>query len=491
MKPLHSVSAAAGHSCVLLIFLVLNSALQGHAQPLQLVNAFPNLTFTQPVYLTHSNDGTNRIFVIQKNGLIRVFPNDSAVTSATTFLNLSPRIITGSGSDERGLLGIAFHPNYATNGYLYVDYTQAGNGRTIVARYSVDSLNPNLGDFDSELRLLNIYQPYSNHNGGILFFGQDGYLHIGMGDGGSAGDPGNRAQNADSLLGKILRINVDTTIGSQNYGIPPTNPFASGGGRPEIFTMGMRNPWRVSQDPVTGLIWCGDVGQGSWEEVDIIENGKNYGWRCYEGNAPYNTTGCGGAGLYTFPIKVYGHTGGRCSITGGFVYRGANRPELVGRYIYADYCTGEIWKLRYENGVVTEDSLLLTAPTQVLSFGTDQNNELYILGNNGIIYRFNRSNSVGVGEENNPLPEQFALDQNYPNPFNPTTEITFHVGTSGHTSLRVFDVLGREAATLVNEMKQPGRYTVTFDASGFPSGVYVCQMTSGVFSAVRKLLLLK
>ncbi len=359
------------------------------AQPLQLVNAFPSLTFTQPVYMTHSNDGTNRNFVVQKNGLIRVFPNDSTATSAPTFLNLSSRIVTGGGGDERGLLGLAFHPNYASNGYFYVHYTQVTTGRTIIARYNVTSGNPNTADFNSELILLNIYDPYTNHNGGILFFGLDGYLYAGLGDGGSAGDPGNRAQNLDSLLGKVLRLNVDTTVGAQNYGIPPTNPFVGGGGRPEIFAWGMRNPWRMSQDPVTGLIWCGDVGQGSWEEVDIIENGKNYGWKTMEGFHCYSpSSGCNMTGL-TLPIKEYDHAGGRCSLTGGFVYRGSRRPELTGRYIYGDYCSRQIWKLMYQGGIVTEDAQLLTAASSILSFGIDQLNELYVLCNDGIIYRFN------------------------------------------------------------------------------------------------------
>jgi glucose/arabinose dehydrogenase len=373
----------------ILVVRTLWSNSSAFSQPLQLENAFPNLTFTQPVFLTHSNDGTNRIFIVQKNGLIKVFPNDPSVTSAKTFLNLSSRIVTGGGGDERGLLGMAFHPNYAGNGYFYVNYTQAGTGRTIVARYSVFSTNPDSANFNSELILLNIYQPFSNHNGGMLFFGQDGYLYIGMGDGGSFGDPGNRAQNLDSLLGKILRIDVDTTIGPQNYGIPPSNPFAGGGGRPEIFAWGMRNPWRISQDSLTSMIWCGDVGQNSWEEVDIIENGRNYGWRIMEGAHCYNPpSGCNQTGL-TLPIKEYSHTGGRCSITGGYVYRGSRRPELTGRYIYGDYCSREIWKLMYQGGVITEDAFLITAPAFILSFGTDQFNELHVLCDNGIIYRFN------------------------------------------------------------------------------------------------------
>ena len=478
------------HRNIALCMVALYSTLS-FSQPVQLVNAFPNLTFTQPVFLTHSNDRTNRVFVVQKNGLIRVFPNDSTATSAPTFLNLSSRIITGSGGDERGLLGLAFHPNYAGNGYFYVDYTAppSTSMRSVIARYRVDSTNPNLGDFNSELRLMTIFQPYSNHNGGILFFGQDGYLYDGKGDGGNAGDPSNRAQNLDSLLGKILRINVDTTIGAQNYGIPATNPFASGGGRPEIFTWGMRNPWRMSQDPVTGLIWCGDVGQGLWEEIDILEVGKNYGWRCYEGNATYNTSGCGPSSLYTFPIKVYGHSGGRCSITGGYVYRGSRRPDLVGRYIYADYCTGEIWKLKYEGGVVTEDSLLVVAPTSILSFGTDQDNELYMLGNNGIIYRFNRSSSVGVEGENAPI--QFSLGPNYPNPFNPSTTIRYSIPRTAHVTLAVLDILGREIATVFDGIQQAGGHSVQFDAQHLSSGVYMYRLTSGSFVQTRKMLVLK
>lgn len=481
----------SGSKLFFFVCMVLSMCAATFSQPLQLVNAFPNLTFTQPVYLTHSNDGTNRNFVVQKNGLIRVFPNDSAAISAPTFLNLSSRIITGGGGDERGLLGLAFHPNYAGNGYFYVHYTQAGTGRTIIARYRVSSTDPNVADFNSELILLNIYDPYSNHNGGILFFGLDGYLYAGLGDGGSAGDPQNRAQNLDSLLGKVLRINVDTTIGAQNYGIPPTNPFVAGGGRPEIFTWGLRNPWRMSQDPVTGLIWCGDVGQGAYEEIDLIENGRNYGWRITEGLHCYNPpTGCNMTGL-TPPIKEYAHAGGRCSITGGFVYRGSRRPELVGRYIYADYCTGEIWKLMYQGGTVTEDSLLLSAGTSVLSFGTDQRGELYVLGNNGNIYRFNRSSVVGVGEEGSTAPKTFELDQNYPNPFNPSTTITFRVPTAAFAQLRVYDVLGRSVAMLLDSHIEAGAHQVVWDASGFSSGVYLYRLTTQEFTQTRAMFVVK
>jgi glucose/arabinose dehydrogenase len=365
--------------------IVISSA--GFAQPIQLVNAFPNLTFTQPVFLTHANDGTNRIFVVQQNGLIRVFPNDSTVTTAATFLNISSRIVSGG---ERGLLGLAFHPNYATNGYFYVNYTQAGTGRTIVSRFRVDPGNPNLADPNSEFILLDIYQPYTNHNGGMIMFGLDNYLYIGMGDGGSAGDPANRAQNLDSLLGKMLRINVDTVTATTNYGIPLDNPLVGIPGRDEIFAWGLRNPWRFSQDQVNGELWLADVGQGSWEEVDLIQSGLNYGWRCYEGPAAYNTSGCGPPSLYTFPVKSYARVSPHCSVTGGYIYRGYRRPDLVGRYIYGDYCSGYIWKFYYVNGQLTEDELLIDAPFSISSFGVDQNGELYICeyATTGRIWRF-------------------------------------------------------------------------------------------------------
>lgn len=372
---------------VLRLWIVVLISNASFAQPIQLVNAFPNLTFTQPVLVTHANDGTNRIFVVQQNGLIRVFPNDSTVTSAGTFLNISSRISTGG---ERGLLGLAFHPNYATNGYFFVNYTQTGTGRTIVSRFRVDPNDPNQADPNSEFILLNIYQPFSNHNGGMIMFGLDNYLYIGMGDGGSAGDPGNRAQNLDSLLGKMLRINIDTVTATTNYGIPPDNPLVGVQGRDEIFAWGLRNPWRFSQDPVNGEIWLADVGQGSWEEVDLIQSGMNYGWRCYEGPAAYNTSGCGPISFYTFPVKYYARTSPHCSVTGGYIYRGYRRPDLVGRYIYGDYCSGYIWKFYYVNGQLSEDELLIDAPFSISSFGVDQNGELYICeySTTGRIWRF-------------------------------------------------------------------------------------------------------
>ena len=345
---------------------------------------FPNLTFSSPVDLQYAPDGTDRIFIVEQSGIIKVFENNINTTTVKTFLNITDRVISGG---ETGLLGLAFHPDYANNGYFYVDYTTPNPLRTHVSRFQVTS-NPDSADKNSELVLLEVAQPFSNHNGGRTTFGPDGYLYIGFGDGGSGGDPNDNAQNRSVLLGKILRIDVNNPSGLLNYGIPPDNPFVGNtqGWREEIYSYGMRNPWRFSFDPVTGWLWCGDVGQNTWEEIDTITNGGNYGWRCYEGNHPYNLTNCNDT-TYLFPLWEYDHTGGNCSITGGYIYRGMRKPELTGNYIYGDYCSGKIWSLNYSGGTVS-NTQISTAPSSILSFGVDMNNEFYILGSNGKIYEY-------------------------------------------------------------------------------------------------------
>ena len=466
--------------------LLLTLVLKGYSQ-ISFVNAFPSRSFTQPVFLTHSGDATNRIFIVQQNGFIMVFPNDSTGSTVNTFLNVTDKIITGS---ERGLLGLAFHPNYSTNRYFYVNYTRAGDGATIVSRFTTQSGDPNKADSLSELILLTIPQPYSNHNGGNVMFGQDGYLYIGMGDGGSGGDPGNRAQNPNELLGKILRIDVNNPSGGNNYGIPPGNPYISGGGLPEIFCIGMRNPWRFSQDPVTGTIYCGDVGQGTWEEVDILQVGKNYGWRVLEGTHCYNpSSGCDTTGK-TMPITEYNHTAGRCSITGGYVYRGPAVPSLNARYLYADYCGRQVYKLLYQNGNVSEQDLVGTAPSLVLSFGVDQQNEVYILCSNGLVYKMTGT-VIGFNGDPGVLPEGYLLEQNFPNPFNPATVIKYNIPVNSFVSLKVFDLTGKEVTTLVNGSKSAGSYSVSWIASGFPSGVYFLRMSAGGNIFEKKMVLIK
>jgi hypothetical protein len=321
-------------------------------------------------------------------------------------------------------------------------------------------------------------------------FGQDGFLYIGMGDGGSGGDPGNRAQNPNELLGKILRIDVNNPSGGNNYGIPAGNPYIGGGGLPEIFCIGMRNPWRFSQDPLTGIIYCGDVGQGTWEEVDILQVGKNYGWRILEGTHCYiPSSNCDTTGK-TMPITEYNHTLGRCSITGGYVYRSTWVPILTGRYIYGDYCSKQIYKLLYQNGVVTEQELVTSAPSFINSFGTDQLNELYTLCSDGNIYKL-RATVIGINGDPGIIPERYLLEQNYPNPFNPVTVIKYTIPVEGYVNIMVFDAAGREISTLVNETKNAGNYSVTWNAADFPSGIYFYRMTVNTISIEKKMVLIK
>ncbi len=360
----------------------------------QLTDAFPNLpSFSSPVDLQNPGDCTNRLFVVEQVGRIKVFENRANVISVKTFLDITDRVTSGS---ETGLLGLAFHPDYENNGYFYVDYTSpTPNLHTVVARYQVSSTNPDSAVKNSELILFTQRQPFSNHNGGQTTFGPDGYLYISFGDGGSGGDPNNYAQNLDSLLGKILRIDVDNPEPPLNYGIPADNPFKGNtqGHRQEIYTYGMRNPWRFSFDSVTGKLWCGDVGQNLYEEIDIIQNGKNYGWHIMEGLHCYSpSTGCDTTGL-TLPIWEYPHSP-ECSITGGFVYRGPNQPGLTGKYIYADYCSNKIWALTYDGINPPTNQLLVTAASSPYSFGVDQVNELYLCTSGGRIYKFISTASI-------------------------------------------------------------------------------------------------
>jgi len=448
-----------------------------------LQNAFPNLTFNGPVFLTHSEDTTDRIFVVEQAGRIKVFSNSQATSTAKVYLNITDRVISGG---EQGLLGLAFHPDYKNNGYFYVNYTADNPLRTIISRFQVTS-NPDSADKNSEFQILTFNQPYSNHNGGWTGFGpNDGYLYIATGDGGSGGDPQNNAQNITKLLGKILCIDVD---GGTPYAIPPTNPFVDSTNinvKKEIYAWGLRNPWRCSFDPITGKLWAGDVGQNAWEEIDIIENGKNYGWRCYEGTHPYNTSGCNYP-EYINPIWEYPH-GAECSITGGYVYRGPSVPELAGKYIYGDYCSRKIWALEYDGITPPTNQYLLTVPNSITSFGVDQNNELHITSSDGKIYRFTPTITDNEPENN---PTGYFIEQNYPNPFNPATTIKYQLGNDGFVSLKVFNALGEEVAVLVNQFQKAGSYDLTFNAENLPSGIYVYKLNAGNYVESKKMLMLK
>ena len=330
-----------------------------------------------PVFLTHAGDGTARLFVVEQPGRIRILSQGSLVPGP--FLDISDRVLSGG---ERGLLGLAFHPDFRRNGRLFVNYTRKSDGATVVAEYRRDSPRNNASR--EERIFLVVPQPYANHNGGMMAFGPDGYLYIGLGDGGSGGDPGNLAQNPNELLGKILRIDVDH---GDPYGIPSDNPFAVRGGRPEIYALGFRNPWRFSFDSKTGDLWVADVGQNKWEEVDLVVRGGNYGWRVMEGLHCYSPVLFCEANQFIAPVLEYGHDHGRCSITGGYVYRGRT-ASLAGRYFYGDYCSGEIFLLTKTQGgtaAYTPD-VALRAPFRISSFGEDEAGELYVLDHGGGVY---------------------------------------------------------------------------------------------------------
>jgi len=467
--------------------LLLASGGDSPAQPVTLVNAFPGLSFSRPLLLTHAPDGTNRIFVVQQTGQVLVFPNDSAATATTVFLNIAGKLSSQGG--EEGLLGLAFHPLFAVNRTFYVNYTAPAPApsacRTVIARYTVPSGSPNAADPLSEARILEIDQPYANHNGGMIAFGNEGHLYIGMGDGGDGNDPGNVAQNRSSLLGKILRINVDDTTGGKPYGIPADNPYAgtSQGFREEIFAYGFRNPWRFSIDGPTGEIWAGDVGQGAREEIDLVRKGGNYGWKIMEGSiCRPPTTGCDTAGL-VFPVKDYGRSLGY-SVTGGYVYRGSARPGLQGAYIYGDYGSGRIWMLRWSNGALTADSLLIDTPYALSSFGTDSNGELYVLDRSGSaptsIYRFATLPLTSVADSRDSGVMPISLDRAFPNPCNPSVTLRFHLAAAVQTHLAVYDVLGRLVLVLVDGVRTAGEHEVHFDVSRLASGVYIYRLMASV-----------
>lgn len=337
--------------------------------------------FTKPLYLTHAGDGSGRLFVVEQAGRIMIV--DNGRVNPTPFLDIVS--IVGSSGNEQGLLSVAFHPNYAENGRFFVDYTNP-QGDTEIVAYTVSS-DPNQADPTSGELLLTIDQPYRNHNGGQLVFGPDGYLYIGMGDGGSANDPENRAQNLGALLGKILRLDVDHAV---PYGVPDDNPFVGNAqARPEIWSYGWRNPWRISFDRATGDMYVGDVGQNQYEEIDFeaagTPGGQNYGWRLMEGLHCFNPSNCDPAALgLVLPVAEYDHSQG-CSVTGGYTYRGQQFPHLDGVYLYGDYCSGLIWGLRREADGSWSQAQLLSSGRLISSFGQDEADELYLVDQAGSI----------------------------------------------------------------------------------------------------------
>ncbi|GJL54602.1 MAG: glucose dehydrogenase [Nitrospirales bacterium] len=328
----------------------------------------------KPIFLTHTQEDDGRLFVVEQDGKVLIVKNGQLLP--TPFLDISNTVSTGG---ERGLLGLAFHPHYRKNGRFFINYTRKADQATVIAEYR-RAANPDQAESEKKV-LLVMAQPYGNHNGGMVAFGHDGYLYIGMGDGGAGGDPENRAQNPNTLLGKILRIDIDQ---GDRYSIPADNPFVKHGGRPEIYATGLRNPWRFSFDRQTGELWAGDVGQNAWEEVTKIKKGENHGWRLMEGQHCFQPRqGCQHSQQLTLPVLDYPNgENGRCSVTGGYVYRGKAIPALQGTYLFADFCSGEIF--RYANGSF---NVLLDTDLQIPSFGEDESGELYVLGYAGSVQK--------------------------------------------------------------------------------------------------------
>ncbi|MCE9604610.1 MAG: PQQ-dependent sugar dehydrogenase [Planctomycetia bacterium] len=354
-------------------------------------NAFPELTLERPIALTNAGDGTNRLFVIGQRGKVFVFPNEKSVSEPTVFLDLVAQTAPFEKAAEEGLLGLAFHPKYKTNGEFFVFYTPLEQPRrSRISRFKVDPKNPNAADPKSEEVVIEIAQPFANHNGGTIVFGPDGMLYIGMGDGGGAGgDPLVNGQNLGTHLSKILRIDVDHKHAGLAYAVPKDNPFVGReGAKPEIWTYGMRNPWRMAFDPATGDFWAADVGQGVWEEINLITRGGNYGWSLVEGLHPFKPVAEPKDPLVA-PIWEYHHELGK-SITGGSVYRGKLVPELVGHYLYADYVSGRVWALKYDRDTkkVVANRPIFGNVAPITSFGEDENGEVYFVTINGGIFKF-------------------------------------------------------------------------------------------------------
>ena len=325
--------------------------------------------------MTHAGDGSGRLFVAEQGGAIRVVDGEQLV--AAPFLDLGDRILSGG---ERGLLGLAFHPDFPDDPRFFVNYTD-DDGHTQIAAYRVDPNEPGRA-IDEETRILTIRQPYANHNGGALAFGPDGYLYIATGDGGSGGDPHGFGQSLETLLGKIVRIDVDTPSGDLQYSAPADNPFvATERAKPEIWHYGLRNPWRMSFDRATGDLWIGDVGQSSWEEVDVARAGAaglNFGWNRMEGNHCFRPqSGCEGPEL-TLPVAEYSQADGGCTVIGGHVYRGAAQPALAGGYLFADYCSGIMWAIDAASDGPTEPFVVAETGISPSAFGEDEAGELYV-----------------------------------------------------------------------------------------------------------------
>ncbi|WP_179007767.1 PQQ-dependent sugar dehydrogenase [Winogradskyella forsetii] len=441
--------------------------------------------FNRPVSIKHAGD--DKLYIVEQDGLIKIINADGTVES-TPFLDIDNLVI--NTGNERGLLGLAFHPNYAANGYFFVNYIN-NSGNTEISRFTRDTANPLLADPNSELPILSYTQPYSNHNGGDLAFGSDGYLYISSGDGGSGGDPDDNGQNTLNLLGKILRIDIDATTANENYSIPSSNPFVGDSDvSPEIFAYGLRNPWKFSFDRLTDDMWIADVGQNAYEEINMVSpteaaTGLNYGWRCYEGNGPYNLDDCTDPSAYTYPVSGYAHFSDgapKCSITGGYRYRGAMYPNFDGLYFFADICSGEIAFLEFNDATGNWDRTFEDFSGQWTAFGEDINGEIYVADlDSGNIYQLTDT-TLSIEDD---LLSSISI---YPNPTKDILNINFGStnGIDNSTKITIYDIQGKT----IKRVQHTGKIIQKVNTSQLSNGIYVLKInTENGIQSTHKLVI--
>ena len=444
-------------------------------------DAFPGVSFSTPVGVVWAPGDASRAYVVEQGagGPARIRTVAMGSTAVTTFVDLSDRVSAGG---EMGLLGMAFHPDYATNGKVYVSYTANNPRRSVVSEMLRSTSNPLELDRTTERVLFTQPQPFSNHNGGHILFGPDGYLYIAIGDGGSGGDPQNNAQTRTTLLGKLLRIDVDTqTPGGLAYGIPADNPFVgnANGWREEIYAYGLRNSWKFSFDSATGALWLGDVGQGQWEEIDIIQSGGNYGWKQVEGPTCF-VSGCD-LSLYEAPLFWYGHnSAGGFSITGGFVYHGTAAPSLDGQYLYADFVSPKLWALDV-SGASPTNQLLLTSISNISAVIEGPDGEAYPVSYNGTIYRL-RQDPVSSNEAADR--SALVLRVTGAQPFGHQATLEATLAEAGSARVTLHDALGRQIAVLHDGALAAGvPLQLTVDGRGLAAGVYLVRLDAGAAGA--------
>ncbi len=438
--------------------------------------------FSNPVDIKNAND--DRLFIVEKAGVIKII-DDQQNVNTTPFLDINS-LVSNSGG-ERGLLGLAFHPNYNSNGFFFVNYIN-NSGNTVVSRFVTNPPDSDIADPNSEVILMTIDQPFSNHNGGDLAFGEDGYLYIATGDGGSGSDPGNRSQDLTTLLGKLLRINVNNSGANPNYAIPADNPFVSDANAlNEIWAYGLRNPWRFSFDRTNNELWIADVGQFDIEEINKVSTstgGINYGWRCYEGNEEFiNTAECPDESTLTFPVSQYTHTNSglsKCSITGGYNYQGSQFPAFINTYFFADYCSDEIGTLVFENNTW---NMSFTSPFNnkgFTSFGEDTNGELYIAAaSTGEIFRIVDTN-LSVDENS------LNIIKIYPNPVTDYLTIDLQSSINTLSEIVIYNVHGKHIKTIsnINDLK------INISVSNMASGLYFMEISDSNQKTTTKKLII-